>query len=203
MTRLLLTSGRGPTECRIALARTLPKVVSEARDYGLEVDVVNGSALDRHGPGSAIAVLRGDGTDEFAARWIGSIKWTFPSPVRPHHKRKNWFIGVFALPDQQVVAGTLDEKEVRLETFRAGGPGGQHQNTTDSAVRAIHQPSGLTVVARTQRSQHRNKADALTRLETLLRLSKDLAEIADRQSTQAAHDQLERGAPVRTFKIGR
>ena len=51
-----------------------------------------------------------------------------------------------------------------MQTFRAGGPGGQHQNVTDSAVRLVHRPSGLTVTSRAQRSQYMNKMDALRRL---------------------------------------
>ena len=58
--------------------------------------------------------------------------------------------------------------ECRVETFRAGGPGGQHQNTTDSGVRLVHEPTGLRAVARDERSQHRNRALALARLREKL-----------------------------------
>lgn len=58
--------------------------------------------------------------------------------------------------------------ECEVETFRAGGPGGQHQNVTDSAVRLRHRPTGLTVTCRAQRSQYLNKMDALRRLRLKL-----------------------------------
>ncbi|MFQ5691044.1 MAG: peptide chain release factor-like protein [Gemmatimonadota bacterium] len=58
--------------------------------------------------------------------------------------------------------------ECRVETFRAGGPGGQHQNTTDSGVRLTHLPTGITVTARESRSQHRNRRVALRRLRKAL-----------------------------------
>jgi protein subunit release factor B len=58
--------------------------------------------------------------------------------------------------------------ECRLETFRAGGPGGQHQNTTDSGVRLTHLPTGISVTARESRSQHRNRRMALARLRAAL-----------------------------------
>jgi peptide chain release factor len=103
-------------------------------------------------------------------RWIGAIQWVAQCPLRPHHKRKNWFIGVFELPALPDVPKALAAHDVRFEAFRAGGPGGQHQNKTESAVRATHIASGLSVVAREERSQHRNKALALERIAALLRL---------------------------------
>lgn len=66
--------------------------------------------------------------------------------------------------------------ECRIETFRSGGPGGQHQNTTESGVRLVHLPTGLVVIARESRSQHRNRARALERLrEALERLHRPVA----------------------------
>ena len=59
--------------------------------------------------------------------------------------------------------------ECDVQTFRAGGPGGQHQNVTDSAVRLVHRPTGVTVTCRAQRSQYLNKMDALRRLRLKLR----------------------------------
>ena len=58
--------------------------------------------------------------------------------------------------------------ECRVETFRAGGPGGQHQNVTDSAVRLTHLPTGISVIVRESRSQHRNRKTALARLRAAL-----------------------------------
>src|SRR5262249_42860084 len=87
-----------------------------------------------------------------------------------------------------------------FELFSAGGPGGQHQNMTASAVRAVHKSTGLTVVARDGRSQHRNKAIALKRLGTLLKVDGELAAVADDQRVRSGHRRLERGRPIRTFE---
>ena len=121
-------------------------------------------------------------------------------PARPHHKRKNWFIGVFELPAPPDAPKALAVQDVRFEAFRAGGPGGQHQNKTESAVRATHIASGLSVVARDERSQHRNKALALERIAALLRLQGELQAITAQNDAHAAHDRLERGRPVKRFK---
>jgi peptide chain release factor len=67
-------------------------------------------------------------------------------------------------------------------------------------VRAVHAPTGLVVVAREDRSQHRNKAIALERLALLVKVAGQLAEIVDREKVQSGHALLERGRPARTFK---
>ena len=94
--------------------------------------------------------------------------------MRPGHKRQNWFVGVKTVDLAAAPAeASIAPADVRFETLRAGGPGGQHQNTTDSAVRAVHLPTGIVVTARNERSQHRNKAIALQRLEAMLRVLAD------------------------------
>ena len=70
--------------------------------------------------------------------------------------------------DRETPGDAILLAECRVETFRAGGPGGQHQNTTESGVRLTHLPSGITVTARESRSQHRNRQVALARLRTEL-----------------------------------
>ena len=80
--------------------------------------------------------------------------------------------------------------ECRVDTFRAGGPGGQHQNTTESGVRLVHLPTGIRVTAREERSQHRNRAKALERLrEKLTELNKVQK---PRKATRASRAQKER-----------
>ena len=200
MISLLLTSGRGPAECRIALGKVLTAMAAEAAAVGLNLDVAAALAPDAHGPGSAVVVIEGAGAETFARSWIGSVLWVAKSPVRPHHKRKNWFIGVFQLPQSEATPLALTTSDVRYEAFRAGGPGGQHQNKTESAVRAVHIPTGLAVVARCERSQHRNKAAALRRLGELIRLGNEITALAAREAEHANHDRLERGRPVRSFR---
>jgi peptide chain release factor len=199
MIRLLLTSGRGPAECRIALVNIVAALTAEASSLGLDWDYLEGPNADGHGPASAIIVIHGDAAALFARPWIGSIQWVAQSPLRPHHKRKNWFIGVFELPALPEAAKALTVREIRFEAFRAGGPGGQHQNKTESAVRAIHLASGLSVVAREERSQHRNKTRAFERIAALIRIRGELEAITARADTHAAHDRLERGRPVKRF----
>ena len=168
MIRLLLTSGRGPAECRIAVQKTVAALTAEATSFGLATDCAEGPNPDGHGPASAIVVIHGEAAASFARSWIGAIQWTAQSPLRPHHKRKNWFIGAFALPPLPDAPKALGVQDVRFEAFRAGGPGGQHQNKTESGVRYIHLPTGIAAESRTERSQHKNDANAMALLKAKL-----------------------------------
>lgn len=196
-TYLLISSGDGPGECQLAVGHVLTRMDQEAETAGIDFSATEGPGRD--GPASAWVSLSGDGAMDLARRWIGTIKWICRSPLRPQHKRQNWFVGIYHLtPPTEPTS--LDPGDVTFSTLRAGGPGGQHQNTTDSAVRAVHRPTGLTVVARSERSQHRNKAEAIVRLQALLTLSDQSSTAKARRAENLLHHSLERGNPIRTFK---
>lgn len=194
---LLVSSGDGPEECQMAVSHVLARMVQEA--VTMDIDFSLKETHGRVGPVSAIVSLGGDGITAFARSWVGTVKWICQSPLRPHHKRQNWFIGVHVL-DRPERSGPFDERDVGFSTLRAGGPGGQHQNTTESAVRAAHRPSGIVVVVRSERSQHRNKVEALNRLQDLLALTDQAKAAKTRREENLLHHSLERGNPVRIFK---
>jgi len=193
----LITSGNGPTECCMAVAHVLRTMQIEADAVGLSLDV--NETPSAHGIKSAVIVVNGASAQHFIRNWVGTIQWVAKSKLRPNHKRQNWFVGVVQLDTTRRAIVELRTQDVDIESFRAGGPGGQHQNTTDSAIRAVHRPTGIAVVAREMRSQHRNKALALERLKQVF----DAQTVADQQASKTAqnqhHSQLERGNPVRRF----
>lgn len=199
---LLITSGNGPVECRIALVALLREIELEATRQDVAVETVRGPEPDRHGPKSAIVTLDGPNEDAVARAFVGTIRYIFKSPVRAGHKRQNWFVGVSGIEVPDIAAPQeISIADIRFETLRAGGPGGQHQNTTNSAVRATHLPTGLSVLARDERSQHRNKALAVARLAGLLAALRQSEAEARKAETFLTNRNLERGNALRTFRL--
>lgn len=198
---LQITSGRGPAECQLAVAKLTEVLLREARAGALAcemLDVVDGDA--RGAALSTLLSLEGGGARRFALRTSGSVQWICISPVRPGHKRKNWFVGVELLAPPDVAAETLRPQDVTFEAMRASGPGGQHVNKTESAVRATHKPTGLVATAREERSQAMNRKLALARLAAMLASGAAAAKSNAERERWAQHDALERGRPVRTFE---
>ena len=111
--------------------------------------------------------------------------------VPPHHKRKNWFVGIDVL--EPVDETGFNVKEVRWDTMRASGPGGQHVNRTESAVRVTHLPTGVRATAMEERSQHRNRKLALARLKKKLKRSTRSGTATPKKSA---------GAPIKNWSAG-
>ncbi|TCR68796.1 peptide chain release factor H [Bosea sp. BK604] len=192
---LCVTSGRGPAECRLAVADVVQAIAAEAAARELSCAV---EANPEAGKASVLVSLEGAQAEVFLRGWEGSVQVVARSTLRPNHRRKNWFVAVRRMAEPPA-APELDPADLVFETMRAGGPGGQHQNRTESAVRVTHRPSGASAIARDERSQHRNRELALRRLRAVL------AGVHAREANQRAFRDwlaridVERGNPVRVL----
>ena len=186
--RIQISSGQGPEECELAVGLFYQALRREVEEIQM-VSYVKG----RRGGFSSVVL-------EAEADWSGlegSVLWVCKSPLRPGHKRKNWYIDVSILEE---IPRTSREMQVRFETFRSGGKGGQNVNKVETGVRVVHIPTGIAVVSTEARSQHMNKQIALNRLCDIL-ADRDL-QCARREKELAwmEHNRLERGNPVRIYE---
>ncbi|MET0265318.1 MAG: peptide chain release factor H [Duganella sp.] len=199
---LQLSANTGPSECCLGVSKALQRVQQEAAAAQLTVSLIE--QADGPVTGTLRSVLlQIDGgpaqVQALAWRWQGSILWVCSSPYRKGHKRKNWFLhGACWMPPEP--ASARDDGSIRYEALRASGPGGQHVNKTDSAIRATHVASGLSVKVQSQRSQHANKKLAAQLLASKLAGLHDAVQASGRAERRLAHHGAERGNAVRVFE---
>lgn len=193
--RLTVSSGTGPVEVRSfvrQLAAVLTGVVAD-RGLTLEHVVTHGEAA---APRSVDVIV--ESLTPALVDWLGVH--VLVAAVRGRRARKRWFVCVDAIRVEPVAATEIRPADVTIETCRAGGAGGQHVNRTESAVRATHRPTGISVRIETERSQHQNKRVALSRLaEALARRAAD-GVAAHANARRAGALQVERGRPVMTWR---
>ncbi|WP_321471792.1 peptide chain release factor H [uncultured Paludibaculum sp.] len=197
---LQVTAGQGPVECAWAVVNVLRRMEDEAHAAALRCSTIEIAPGPRAGTAQSvlISVTGETGVAAFAESWRGTIQFTARSPFRPEHKRRNWFVGIDVL--EPVDETRFDPDDIGWETMRASGPGGQHVNRTESAVRVTHRPTGLQASAMEERSQHRNRKLALARLVRKLDGYNAQRQEDARAGRRRTHLELERGNPVRVLR---
>jgi len=194
-----ITSGKGPAECCRVVACVQSLMMKHAKQQGIELQVLENKAGEINGTLlSATMMAAGEKLQSFVSEWAGTIQWIAQSPYRRYHKRKNWFVGVTAFNVKDLVQ--WNPKDVKLETCRSSGPGGQNVNKVETAVRGTHLPSGLQVLAMDTRSQLENKKLCLARLEARFLVWQTEQLIEQQQCQWMEHNLLARGNPIKIIK---
>ena len=199
---LEIRAGVGGDEAALFAGDLLRMYQRYADEQGWKFELINASTSDVGGYKEAVASIQGAGVFarlkfESGAHRVQRVPAT-ESGGRIHTSAAT----VAVLPEAEDVDVQIDDKDLRIDVYRSSGPGGQSVNTTDSAVRITHLPTGLVVIQQDEKSQHKNKAKALKVLRTRLfelereRLASERA--GARKSMVGSGDRSER---IRTYNF--
>jgi len=197
-----IQAGSGGTEAQDWAEMLLRMYLRWGEDKGFDVELVEVSAGEVAGVKSATIYFRG----EFAFGWLrtetGVHRLVRKSPFDSGNRRHTSFASVFVSPEiEDDIEIDLDMSEVRVDTYRSSGAGGQHVNKTDSAIRLTHEPSGIVVQCQSQRSQHKNRDMAIKQLKAKLYEMEELKRKEDMQSIEDSKADIGWGSQIRSYVL--
>ena len=195
-------AGSGGTEAQDWAEILLRMYLRWGEAKGFRAELVEVSGGEVAGIKSATVHLEGD----FAFGWLrtetGVHRLVRKSPFDSGNRRHTSFASVFVSPEiADDIAVDFNMSDVRIDTYRASGAGGQHINKTSSAVRLTHEPSGIVVQCQSQRSQHKNKDTAIKQLKAKLYEMEELKRKQERQSVEDAKADIGWGSQIRSYVL--
>src|SRR5215216_3681172 len=173
-----------------------------AADRGFETDLVEASPGEEAGLKSATFTVRGENAYGILKAERGVHRLVRLSPFDQAHRRHTSFSQVIVAPllaDEAAVE--IDDSELRVDTYRASGAGGQHVNKTDSAVRLTHLPTGIVVQCQNERSQHKNRASALKVLRARLYEHARLQQEEKMAALRGEKMKIDFGSQIRSYTL--
>ena len=195
-------AGSGGTEAQDWAEMLLRMYLKWCEANNFEVEIIEASPGEIAGLKSVTIHIVGD----YAFGWLrtetGVHRLVRKSPFDSGNRRHTSFAAVFVSPEiEDDIEIDIDSADLRIDTYRASGAGGQHVNKTESAVRITHQPSGLVVQCQNDRSQHKNKATAMKQLKARLYEMEQQRRRAEVEAMQDSKSAIGWGSQIRSYVL--
>ncbi len=197
-----IQSGSGGTEAQDWAAMLERMYLRYCERQGFNVEILEESPGDIAGIKSASLKITGEYAYGYLRTETGVHRLVRKSPFDSGNRRHTSFASVFVYPEvDDTIEIEINPADLRIDTFRASGAGGQHINKTDSAIRITHNPTGIVVQCQSGRSQHRNKADALAMLKSRLYEAELRKRNDEKQSIEENKTDIGWGHQIRSYVL--
>ncbi len=197
-----IQSGSGGTEAQDWANMLLRMYLRWAERKGFKTEVIEVSAGEVAGVKSSTVKVSGDYAYGYLRTETGIHRLVRKSPFDSGHRRHTSFASVFVYPEvKDDIEVEINTSDLRIDTYRASGAGGQHVNRTDSAVRITHLPTGIVVQCQNDRSQHRNKAEAMQMLKARLYDAELRRKRSEQQALEDTKADIGWGQQIRSYVL--
>jgi len=199
---LEIHSGAGGTEACDWASMLLRMYLRYAERRGFTSELIDEQPGEEAGIKSATVEIHGKNAYGLLKAENGIHRLVRISPFDANKRRHTSFASVFVYADiEDTVEIEIEEKDIRIDTFRSSGAGGQHVNKTSSAIRITHFPTGIVVQCQNERSQHRNKDQAMKVLKARLYLLREQEKQKERDAVEAQKKEIAWGSQIRSYVL--
>jgi peptide chain release factor 2 len=197
-----VNAGAGGTESQDWAGMLQRMYTRWAERHGMKVELIDHHAGEQAGIKSATLLIKGENAYGYAKTESGVHRLVRISPYDSAARRHTSFASVWVYPEvDDDIDIQINESDLRIDTYRASGAGGQHINTTDSAVRITHIPTNIVVQCQNQRSQHKNKAEAMKQLKARMYEEELRKREAEANATNASKTDIGWGHQIRSYVL--